>query len=84
MLPSLQKMGLKENPTLVKAGDELENVGIYVYKDRSDLVWLHKAMGVGDERLPFALAVTSEFYGLYGFANYNIGTVRTLLSIFQD
>jgi hypothetical protein len=40
-------------------------------------------MNVGDERLPFAMAVTPDFVGLFAFANYNIGTAHTLLAILK-
>lgn len=40
-------------------------------------------MGIGDLRLPFALAIDSRDRGLFAFANYNIGTARTLLRILE-
>ena len=40
-------------------------------------------MQVGDERLPFALVLSKEMKGLFAFANYNIGTAETMLSIIK-
>lgn len=42
---------------------------------------LHTLMGVGDERLPFALVLSPGKKGLYAFTNYNIGTAETMLGI---
>ena len=42
---------------------------------------LRESVGVGDERFPFPLAAEPDRNGLFAFANYNIGTAATLLSI---
>ncbi len=72
-----------DNATLMKVQREADNIGVYVCKDRKYKAQLQEAMQVGDERMPFAMAVTSGFTGQYAFANYNIGTVETLLSILR-
>lgn len=41
---------------------------------------LRDCMGVGDHRLPFITAVRDGI-GLFSFANYNVGTVKTLLNL---
>jgi transglutaminase-like putative cysteine protease len=71
------------NPTLQRVCRELNPVSLYVCEDREYLARLHQEMNVGDERLPFALAVAQGFLGRYAFANYNIGTAKTLLSILK-
>lgn len=46
-----------------------------------DLVdMLRDRMGIGDHRLPFITAVRDGI-GLFSFANYNVGTVKTLLNL---
>lgn len=44
---------------------------------------LHEALHVGDERLPYAIAIAEDGCGLFAFANYNIRTAWTLMEIFQ-
>lgn len=39
------------------------------------------AMGIGDRRLPLAVAVGQGYEGLFAFANYNVGTGEALLDI---
>jgi len=45
---------------------------------------LHETFHVGDERLPFAAAVSPSGKGLFAFANYNIRTAWTLMNIFHN
>lgn len=49
--------------------------------DAAALPALRRALGVGDERLPFAAAISARGTGLFAFANYNIHTAQRLLSI---
>lgn len=51
--------------------------------DEAALPPLRRALGVGDERLPFAAAVSRRNSGLFAFANYNIRTAQRLLSILR-
>ncbi len=51
--------------------------------DEAALRPLRRAMGVGDERLPFAVAVSRRNSALFAFANYNIRTAQRLLDILR-
>lgn len=50
-------------------------------KDDAYLYQIHETLHVGDERLPYALAINREGKGLFAFANYNIRTAWTLMEI---
>lgn len=69
-----------DNATLARAVKEL-GASSCIPVDPAFLPRLRVSMGVGDERLPFALAADPDRNGLFAFANYNIGTAATLLSI---
>jgi transglutaminase-like putative cysteine protease len=73
----------QENQTLQRVCREISEVALYVCTNQNYMVKLHEEMNVGDERLPFAIAVAPGFLGQYAFANYNIGTAHTLLSILK-
>ena len=49
--------------------------------DEAYLYQIHEALHVGDQRLPYALAVNREGKGLFAFSNYNIRTAWTLMEI---
>lgn len=71
------------NPTLLRVLKELHNAAVYHLEDPDYLRQLHVLMGVGDERLPFAMAVDAQKKGLFAFANYNIRTAQTILNILK-
>lgn len=78
-----QKEEQRKNPTLNRVLEELSCAKCYIHEDADYLYQLHLAMQVGDERLPFALVVTPDKKALFAFANYNIGTAETMLSIMK-
>ena len=81
---ALESAAVLKNETLQRvlaAGLNLETV---LVKDDEYLYRLHEVMHVGDERLPYALAVSREGNGLFAFANYNIRTAWTLMAILDE
>lgn len=42
---------------------------------------LRQAMGIGDRRLPLAVAMNPRGEGLFAFANYNVGSAQSLMDI---
>ena len=72
-----------ENATLKKVLTELSYAKGFIFENSDYLYQLHRKMQVGDERLPFALVLSEEMKGLFAFANYNIGTAETMLSIIK-
>lgn len=72
-----------QNPTLQRVLKELSHARALIFENREYLHQLHVKMQVGDERLPFALVMSPEKKGLFAFANYNIGTAETMLSIIK-
>ncbi len=73
--------GDTHNPTLNRVLQALPHTALIPGEDSGGLQALRRAMGVGDERLPFSLALDHRGRGLYACANYNIHTAQTLLNI---
>ncbi|MDO4296159.1 MAG: transglutaminase-like domain-containing protein [bacterium] len=71
----------EKNDTLQRVKRELHTSHICRVQGTEDRVKLLECMGVGDERLPFSLAVGEDGKGKFAFANYNIKTAHTLLRI---
>lgn len=57
------------------------NASIAVLRSADGLTQMRQALRVGDPRLPFSVAVNQAGQALFAFANYNIGTIETLLDI---
>ena len=74
---------LSNNETLRKVERELPNTKIVQWMDEKEIYQLHRDMQVGDERLPFAVAIDKNGFGLYAFANYNIRTAQTMYHIIE-
>ncbi|MEG2420041.1 MAG: transglutaminase domain-containing protein [Oscillospiraceae bacterium] len=72
------------NRTLQKALAAIPKAEVLLVCDYDYLRGLHRAMGVGDERKPFVLALDGKHRGLYAFSNYNVGTALTLLAIIES
>lgn len=70
-----------QNPTLQSVMRRLVGVQTQVCSDPDAQTYLHKVMGIGDQRLPFVLSVDAQDRGVYASANYNIRMARTLLLI---
>lgn len=70
-----------EDPTLQRVLGRLGAAEARVCTDPDARGRLHRAMGVGDRRLPFVLSVDGQDRGVYASANYNIRMARTLLLI---
>ncbi len=75
--------GDARNATLQRVLAALPQAVLLQADDDDGLQALRQTMGVGDERLPFSLAVDGRGRGLYACANYNIHTAQTLLNIQQ-
>lgn len=69
------------NLTLSKVEAALSTAQVQVTDDLAAFSLLHLAMGIGDLRLPFVLALDEMNHGLYASANYNINMAQTLLKI---
>lgn len=72
-----------QNVTLHRVLQALPGAKLLTIEDEAAFDGLHRMMGVGDQRLPFSLAIDKGGRGLYAFANYNIGTAQTLFKILQ-
>lgn len=70
-----------DNLTLQKVFQTLTGGKVRCCEDGAALSRLHEVMEVGDERLPFVLALDKNTKGLFATANYNIDTARTLLHV---
>ena len=71
------------NATLERVLEALPDTRVFLWQDEKEISRLHVDMQVGDERLPFAVALDAEGRGLFAFANYNIRTAQTLLHILE-
>lgn len=71
------------NETLQKVIKELPDTKIFEWEEEKEIYRLHVDMQVGDERLPFAVALDKEGRGLFAFANYNIRTAQTMYHILE-
>ena len=71
------------NETLQRVRRELSNTKVFEWINEKEIYQLHVDMQVGDERLPFAVAVDKEGQGLFAFANYNIRTAQTMYHILE-
>lgn len=71
------------NETLRKVREALPNTKVLEWADEKEIYQLHVDMQVGDERLPFAVALDKEGRGLFACANYNIHTAQTMLHILE-
>lgn len=74
--------GLKNETYQRLVATEIDTVTV-LCDDPGYIYQLHEVFHVGDERLPFAAAITPEHKGLFAFANYNIRTAWTLDKLFQ-
>ena len=72
-----------ENPRLQQAINVLPETLLFFCGDRGELHSLRRALHVGDERLPLAIAVDQSGRGLFAFANYHVGAAGTLLDILK-
>lgn len=74
--------GLKNETYKRLVNTEIDTVTV-LCDDPAYIYQLHEVFHVGDERLPFAAAITPDHKGLFAFANYNIRTAWTLDKLFQ-
>lgn len=81
LIIGLQNTAALKNETLQRVLASGLNLTTVLCNDDEYLYHLHEVMNVGDERLPYALAVNREGKGLFAFANYNIRTAWTLMEI---
>ena len=72
-----------KNETLQKVKRELTYSRIWLAEDEEGHREMAKTMGVGDERLPFAVAIGEDKKGRFAFANYNIRTAQILLHLLK-
>ena len=59
------------------------HASIAILRDADVLMQMRQTLRVGDSRLPFSMAINHRSKILYAYANYNIGTVETLLDIIK-
>ena len=78
---ALENTDVLKNETLQRVLNAGLNLVCVTVKNDAYLYQLHEALHVGDERLPYAVAVNTEGKGLFAFANYNIRTAWTLMEI---
>lgn len=78
---ALENTDVLKNETLQRVLHAELNLVCVTVKNDAYLYQLHEALHVGDERLPYAVAVNTEGKGLFAFANYNIRTAWTLMEI---
>ena len=71
-----------ENATLQQVLQALPGSSCFLCDD-DDRYAMQRAMGVGDYRLPLAVAVDGEGRGVYACANYNIRSAHTLMKILK-
>lgn len=71
-----------ENETLRRVLAALPESGCFLYRS-PDRYQIQHAMGLGDARLPLAVALDKNGRGVYASANYSIRTAHTLLRILQ-
>lgn len=57
-------------------------VRTFFVTDPNHIDTMRGKMGIGDLRLPFITAVRANYECLFSFANYNVGTVPTLMNLF--
>ena len=60
------------------------HASIAILRDADVLMQMRQTLRVGDSRLPFSMAINHRSKILYAYANYNIGTVETLLDILKN
>ena len=60
------------------------NASVAILRNTDVLMQMRQTLRVGDSRLPFSMAVNRRSKILYAYANYNIGTVETLLDILKN
>lgn len=70
-----------QNKTFQKLLLAVPKCKVFLHNDDAYAHTLHKIMGVGDERNPFVIVMDKSNIGLFAFANYNVGTANTILSI---
>ena len=78
---ALENTDVLKNETLQRVLNAGLNLVCVTVKNDAYLYQMHEALHVGDERLPYAVAVNTEGKGLFAFANYNIRTAWTLMEI---
>ena len=78
---ALENTDVLKNETLQRVLHAGLNLVCVTVKNDAYLYQMHEALHVGDERLPYAVAVNTEGKGLFAFANYNIRTAWTLMEI---
>lgn len=71
------------NATLQRVLEELPAAKVFEWQEEKEIYQLHVDMQVGDERLPFAVALDADGRGLFAFANYNIRTAQTMYHILE-
>ena len=78
---ALENVASLKNETLQRVLSSDLNLVCVTVKNDDYLYQLHETLHVGDERLPYAIAVNREGKGLFAFSNYNIRTAWTLMEI---
>ena len=72
-----------ENEKLKIVVKSLKNVELLLAPHMPDVLEWHRLMRAGDLRRPFTVAVGADGAGLFAFANYNVGSVLSLLQVIE-
>ena len=72
-----------ENEKLRIVLKKLKNVELLLETNAADVIEWHRLMRAGDLRRPFTVAVDAQGRGLFAFANYNVGSVLSLLRVIE-
>lgn len=70
-----------ENEKLKQVVGRLDDVELLLEPETADVIEWHRLMRAGDLRRPFTVAVDAQGRGLFAFANYNVGSVLSLLRV---
>ena len=72
-----------ENEKLKIVLERLKNIELLQEPGAADVIEWHRLMRAGDLRRPFTVAVDAQGRGLFAFANYNVGSVLSLLRVIE-
>ena len=70
-----------ENEKLRQVVGKLDDIELLLEPEMADVIEWRRLMRAGDLRRPFTVAVDAQGRGLFAFANYNVGSVLSLLRV---
>lgn len=72
-----------ENEKLRQVVGKLDDIELLLEPEMADVIEWRRLMRAGDLRRPFTVAVDAQGRGLFAFANYNVGSVLSLLRVIE-